>query len=86
MQSQIQVMDKRLFGVANIHKSSIQGGKYLLDLAKINIPHREAVTLARFSVELDQAMVLQQRQTNLCRAHVDHKVFFKVFGLHFGTL
>ena len=60
--------------------------RYLLDFAKIYITHRETVALARFSVELDKAVVLQQSQTNLGRAHIDHKVFFQVFGLHVGTL
>ena len=82
MKTEVEVVDESLFAVSYVHESRVQGGQELLDSAEEDAAHRKTVTLVRFPVEFDQAMVLHQRDAHLRKAFFDDKVFFDFLFVH----
>ncbi len=82
IQAQVEVVDESLFAVADVHEGGIQRREDLLDFAKEDVPDRIALTLVRFTVQLDQPVILQQRDPNLGGRDVHHQVFFCLRGFH----
>ena len=59
----------------NVNKSRIESGHHLLHRAEIDISHRERDVLL-LSPELHQSTILEDRDEDLLRSHIDDKLTF----------
>ena len=79
LQSQIEIMKKRVAFVADVHKAGIQARHQFTHLGQIDIAHAEGGTLAFFLV-FHQTLVFRKRDGNLLGLYVD-----EYFACHFSN-
>ena len=82
IQTQVEIVDKRLLAVSDVDKSGIQGREKLFHSAEENVTDRETVTLAGFLVEFNQSVIVHQGNPHFGGRYVHHKILYRFLDFH----
>ena len=75
VQAQIEIVDKCVLLVSDVHESGIERGKYFLDFSKIDISHTVATALRFLPIEFNQTLVLQECNRDFGLSYINNQIF-----------